>query len=342
MATDEHVAPLTKSIDTALKYKETELVTREQWGSITFEKAHHDLDRVFSIVSYLKVLPLNQLTDQAVQQITQTLDAVNNLLGAIDKFTVEQSNPPGTRDQLVNQIHSATDQFYTIATPWVPFLAYQRGDVTRNINELTAAVTQGKAIAADAKAAIETKQGEMEAIITKAREASASAGAAVFTHDFANESTEQRRVAKHWLVTAAGLAVVTAVVAGLMWYFVEPAGAPGVLTQKLGTKVAVLVVLFSATVWCGRMYRALMHQATINRHRALSLQTFQAFLAAASDVDTKDAVLLEATHAIFTVGKTGYLDSKSNEVDSGVKILEVTKGSMTGRAVSAVTDAIAS
>lgn len=342
MASDEHVAPLTKSIDTALKYKEIELVTREKWGSITFEKARHDLDRVFSIVSYLKVLPLNQLTDQAVTQITQSLDAENNLFGAIDKFTVEQSNPPGTRDQLVNQVHAATDQFYTIATPWVPFLAYQRGDVTQNINELTAAVTQGKAIAADAKAAIEAKQGEMEAIITKAREASASAGAAVFTHDFANESTGQRKTARHWLIATAALAAVTAIVAGLMWYFVEPAGAPGVLTQKLGTKVAVLVVLFSATVWCGRMYRALMHQATINRHRALSLQTFQAFLAAASDVDTKDAVLLEATHAIFTVGKTGYLDSKSNEVDSGVKILEVTKGSMTGRAVSAVTDAIAS
>ena len=38
MATDEHVAPLTKSIDTALQYKETELVMREKWGSITFEK----------------------------------------------------------------------------------------------------------------------------------------------------------------------------------------------------------------------------------------------------------------------------------------------------------------
>lgn len=341
MASDENIAPLTKSIDAALKFKETELVTREQWGSITFGKAHHDLDRVFSIVSYLKVLPLNQLTDQAVQQITQNLDAVNNLLGAIDKFTVEQSNPPGTRDQLVNQIHSATDQFYTIATPWVPFLAYQRGDVTRNINELTAAVTQGKAIAADAKAAIETQQKEMEAIITKAREASASAGAAVFTHDFAKESKEQLETAKHWLIATTSLAIVTAVVAGLMWYFVEPASAPGVLSQKLGTKIAVLVVLFSATVWCGRMYRTLMHQSTINRHRALSLQTFQAFLAAAADVATKDAVLVEATHAIFTVGKTGYLDGKSSEVDSGIRILEVTKGSMTGRAVSAVSDAVA-
>lgn len=336
MASEQHTKPLMDSINKGLEYQKKDLVKRNDWGSITFDKASHDLDRVFSIIGHLKVLPIDQLTDGAATQIKQQLDQVNSHLEAIDKFTLEQANPPQVRDSLVNAIHQHADQFYTVATQWIPFLAYQKGDVARNIEALTKSVDDAKSIADRAKNDIAEKKKEIDGIIVKAREASASAGAAVFTQDFAREADKQDTAATRWLITTATMAVLTLVSAGLMWWLSEPNLDYGQLTQKFGTKLAILVVLFTATIWCGRIYRALMHQSSMNRHRALSLQTFQAFSAAAADTGTKDAVLLETTRAIFTVGTTGYLDGKSGGHDSDIRIIEVAKSPTIAKAVEAV------
>ncbi len=64
--------------------------------------------------------------------------------------------------------------------------------------------------------------------------------------------------------------------------------------------------------------------STLNRHRALSLRTLKAFSAAASDDQTKNAVLLEATRAVFSAGQTGYLDSAGGG-ESPMKIIEIAK-----------------
>ena len=63
----------------------------------------------------------------------------------------------------------------------------------------------------------------------------------------------------------------------------------------------------------------------------MSLQTFQAFSHAASDEQTKDAVLMEATRAIFGNTQTGYIDGVEVTPESKVKILEVVKSVVSGK-----------
>lgn len=340
MASKQQIEPLTKAIAECLAYDKDDLTSRPDWGSIRFDGAQHDLTRIFSIAKHLGLLPIDQLTDAAANDVKTKLDQVNAQLKAIDSFKIEQQNPGPARDSIVNQIHAVADQFYASASQWVPFLAYQKGDVAKNIEQLTAAVNEGKRIADSARKDIETKSREIENIITQAREASASAGAAVFTSAFLNEATEQNTSAKRWLVTAACFAVITLVAAVLMWRFPESNLTSGELTQKLGTKIAILVVLFTMTVWCGRIYRALRHQASVNKHRGLSLQTFQAFSAAAADVGTKDAVLMETTRAIFTVGATGFLDGKGSRDDPGTRMIEIVQNPSPVSVARAVADEI--
>lgn len=176
-----------------------------------------------------------------------------------------------------------------------------------------------------AKAEIEIKAKEIDDIITKAREASAGAGAAVFTRDFNGEATKLSDKATKWLIAAAALGLATLVVAVLTWFWTHAGLDSGQIWQKVASKFIALSILLTATLWCGRVYKALMHQSAMNRHRALSLQTFQAFTAAASDIQTKDAVLLEATRSIFAQGITGYVDSASSSADSEARIIEIVK-----------------
>ena len=44
MATDGHVNTLQQALDTLLKYTDTELINRTDWGSINFEEARPDVE----------------------------------------------------------------------------------------------------------------------------------------------------------------------------------------------------------------------------------------------------------------------------------------------------------
>jgi hypothetical protein len=324
LATQQAAEALRAEIEKALAFREQRLESRSEWGSITFEKAAADFKRVFELLAHLSVLPLEYLTDSAVSQIQSEATQVAELFSRVDKFNIEQSTPTQTRDNLVSEIHGRADQLYTIASPWIPFLAYQKGDVAKNIESLTTSVGQAQTLIEGAKTTIKARQAEIEAIITQAREASAAAGAAVFTQDFKNEATLLDEQAQKWLYGTAAGALLTLAFAITVWLMPISGDDATTVVQRFGGKLAALVVLFTATLWCGRTYKALKHLSTVNRHRALSLQTFQAFSHAASDDATKDAVLMEATRAIFGSTPTGYLDSKGGS-ESDLKIIEVAK-----------------
>lgn len=324
MAPNELVAQLKEKIQVGLEFKDKDLVSRPEWGSITFDAAQEDLDRIFSVLGHLAILPIEKLTDQAVRDIQSSLDQVIQTFEAIDKFSIEVSNPPQTRDSLVQQVHQRADQFYTHASPWIPFLAYERGDVEKNIAALTESVEEAKSLIAEAKKEVEEQKGEIDGIVTAAREASAAAGAAVFTEDFEKTADALEAEATVWLRRTALFALGTVLLALFVFFFAESGLDTGELIQKSAARLAVLAILFTATVWCGRMYKALLHQEAVNRHRALSLQTFQAFSHAASDNGTKDAVLMEATRAVFGAVPTGFLDKESSR-GQGLQIVEFAK-----------------
>lgn len=88
--------------------------------------------------------------------------------------------------------------------------------------------------------------------------------------------------------------------------------------------MVVLAVLLTGTIWCGRNYRALKHLATINNHRAISIRTLQAFSSAAAQTQTKDAVLMEATRAVFGNVPTGFIGQQTSS-DSDLKVIEVAR-----------------
>jgi hypothetical protein len=316
---------LTEAIDQTLGFKNKSLVSRPEWGAIKFTNAEQDLDRIFSLLGYLSVLPLHYLTDQATNQIKNQIVQTKPPLDQIDKFNIEQPNAPQTRDALISQIHQVADSLYTAAAAWIPFLAYQKGDVAENIEKLSMSVSTANSIVDKAKREIETKTKEIDDIVTKAREASAGAGAAVFTKDFDKEATRLSDNATKWLIAAALLGTATFIIAMLTWFWTQTGLDSGQIWQKVASKFIVLSILLTATLWCGRIYKALMHQSATNRHRALSLQTFQAFSSAASDLQTKDAVLLETTRSIFSQCMTGYMDSTTNSGDSEGRVIEIVK-----------------
>ena len=250
MATEALIKQFGELIEDCTQSPVDKFITNPDWGKITFEGCRPELERTYSMLNQFKLLPLDLLPNGPTQQIINTLSPIKKSLDQIRAFSIESGNPTGARDQLVNQIKSQADQFFTEAHLYIPYLAYQKGDVQRNINELTRSVEEAGQLVGETKKDIEQRRGEIDDIIVAAREAAASVGVAHFTADFNAEADAQDLTAAKWLKTTAGLAVATTLAALLMVFVpVKPDATTPQVIQLFTSKVVILVLLFTATIW---------------------------------------------------------------------------------------------
>lgn len=333
MASADLVKQLEEQLATITKYEGTELKRRQEWGTITFDSAAQDIDTALSIALDLSAMPLVHLTDQAAQDITNAIPNVATYLERIDNFEL-QGNAQSNRDNIATHLKSTVAQFHTVTSQWIPYLAYRRGDSSENIKRFEETVENARAQYDQAVDFASTKQDEVNKIVEAAREASASAGVATFTHEFDEEAKRLAVASIGWLVAVASLAAITVIAAVCSFFWpslADDANSWAAALRHVVAKVSVIAILFTGTVWCGRIYRAIRHQCSINRHRALSLKTFQAFVQATDDPATRDAVLMAATRSIFANVPTGLVDERSASQDTSVSVLEV--GKSAGKAV---------
>lgn len=324
-ATPDQVLKIRETAEDLLEVPINELVTKPEWGAITFEAARKDLELIFSLARHLLQLPVELVPQGVATTFLQSLTQSRDIIKSISAFELEGS-PREQRDAIVQSVTANAESLLGTTQGWIAFLAYQRGDVQKNIEVMAAAVSDAKRFLDESKTATASTAKEISDIVTTAREASAGAGVGVFTQDFANQAQALDVTAKNWLKATAGVATITLIAAISSVFFRIESDSNAEVAHFLTSKVLALVVLISATIWCGRIYKATMHQATTNRHRANALLTFQAFTKAASDDSTRNAVLIESTRSIFAIAPSGYLDTTESTPDGGLKVLEVIKG----------------
>ena len=323
MATEQEVDRFLDLVNEITELTIDDLIYDSKWGSINFEKAKADLTRLYALCNHFKVLPLEQLPSDIAQQMVSQGTPICNTVKNIREYTIEQENPSGVRDQYISQVQTQVDQFYKFAHIYVPYLAYQKGEIQNNIEQLTTSVSQAKKLLENAEVETKVQSGEIESIIQAAREASASAGVAHFTADFEQESSTLEVQAKIWLKATVSLAAISLAFA-LYFLFSDPdISSVAKAIQFISSKVLILVLLIIATLWCGNMYKATKHQAAANKFKGNSLKTFQAFVKATDDDSVRDAVLVETTRAIFNESATGYLNVDSSTTEKSTKVVEV-------------------
>ncbi|MDD5177491.1 MAG: hypothetical protein PHQ05_13825 [Sterolibacterium sp.] len=326
--TPEKVTNILSLLDGVTSRPIDQLISNKDWGTINFEAARADLTLLFDLCNHLKLLPIQLIPDSIADAFIASITQAGTTIQKIRDFNIENGNPTGVRDQLVNQVKSHAEHLLTTTQGWIAFLAYQKGDIQKNIEELTNAIASANRLLDTSKNEIEAKQKEIASIVSAARDASASAGVGVFTADFESHATALEKDAAKWFRFTFTCAIGTLIVAFLSIFIpIDKDATNAQIFQYISSKLVVLLVLLTATIWCGRIYKALMHQITVNKHRANGLRTFQAFVKATGNEAIRDAVLIETTRAIFANSPSGYLDSADAASDTaGTKILEIIKG----------------
>ena len=161
---------------------------------------------------------------------------------------------------------------------------------------------------------IRSKKDDAEEAAEGARVAAQRAGAGAFTKLFQDEADRTLGLSKWW-GGATGVAAVITIVAALAmaYWFPLPAGDWPQVLPSAGFRVVALSMLIYTVSWCSRACLANLHLATTNGHRALGIQTLQAFRSSAADSATKDAVVLEAARAVYEHVPSGYLSKRSGD-----------------------------
>jgi len=312
---------ITQSIANLSKGKD--LIHRTEWGEINFEMAETDVKSVIHMALDLCSLPIELLPDSVLTQGSDTAERLMQHLQQLDGFSLTVGGDINNRrNDLINRIHQAADEFSRTVGLWIPYLSYHRGDAEENIKKLNQTISTVEEQGKEHLLKLSKSNNEARQLIENIKSTSAEAGVAVFTQDFSDESIKNDATAKKWLAVTIAMAIVTMIVLTIFYRQSLGITAGSTLAQIvpiLGCRILIVSFLFTITVWCGRMYKAMRNQALQNRHRALGLKTFRAFADAAADTQTRDAVLRETTHTIFSSTPTGLIsDNGSGDADSNI------------------------
>lgn len=288
--------------------------TRPELGQLSFEELQPAIAPMLDACRKLLDAPLSELPlpllRQALEGVGQLITRLNELRNYdLHAISTANRNPVHERQQLLNNFDGAENHIWNHLGPAAAYLnALQH---QHSASEVSAAASQVLADAAKASSEATKLKAELEAIVKASRDAAGGIGASRHATLFAAEATEHRTAATTWLRLTAGMAALSliAVLSNLVLAYKLPLLSGAMVAQVAIAKVLLFSLLLSATVWCGRSYRAAKHNEVVNRHRQNALSSFEAFVEAASDEQTKNAVLLHASQSIFLPQHSGFAAS---------------------------------
>ena len=306
-----------------LAIRPEDLVRTEELGtSLDFRDGIPAFARTLSLFRELAEADLDDVPASLLNNIGEHVEAALEDLKAILRFNPsEHSNPGAERDRLIQAIASNYGNRFTLISP---VIAYARLKRTASIwsEEGTRKVLD--------------RVGELEKEMRSVQQSMAArAGVTHHASRFAEEADRHDK-ARWWWLGATGIFFAL-----LLFYSIwilcgnattVSATSTEQLIQAAIARVLLFSVLSSGLVWTARMYRAASHNWVVNRHRQHALSTFETFATAASDDQTKNAVLLQATQSIFSHQPSGFAPGEK-EATASPQVLEIIRNA-TGRSES--------
>jgi hypothetical protein len=304
---------------------------REDLGrELNFLDGRSYFDRTLKIFRELAEVNLDAVPFSQLQNLTNIAQQTLQQFNVVRGFTIQQyaQNPVEARTDIVNKIQSHYDKVFNAVAPIVSYYAKNKEGVDHLEEKAQTAVEHLNEIISEQEKSRTSMLADIESTLEKVKRAAQEAGVAQHAVHFKQEAEDHKKAADKWLVTTGILIAITLGLGYLsLSYLIEKLPTLN-LTQSIQLTVAKIVVfslLFTAIVWSGRIYRAHRHNYVVNKHRQNALSTFETFVKAANDEQTKSAVLLQTTNCIFSPQHTGYI-AHEQESAGYPQILEIIRG----------------
>lgn len=323
----EALNALTSLLDQITLYQADQLAVGKDLGSMNFRSSQIIFEQLLEMIKEFRALPLDLLPNQTLSQLQNPVRNLATSLKKVADFTlVGQQNPESQRNTLSQEVISNYDNAFIALTPHLAYLSLKSAQVQETMRRSKELLSDTEQKVSEALKNITQKKNDIDGIVQAARDAAQKIGVAQFATKFEELSDEHDSIGKKWLLATIGLALSTIAVAITLLIFFPPLTnmADPATIQRIITKIIIISIFYYASLWSSRNYRSHRHLSVVNKHRQSALSTFETFVnAAGGDPQTKNAVLLEATHCIFSPAISGYLGA--DEENPSNRIVEVLK-----------------
>lgn len=327
MSNKEDIDALCDTLKEVAKYQTANLVSRSDWGKQNFKEIESTIEFVISLAKILKSLPLHHIPSPYVHNMKSYYESIRKTLDEIDSFDVEK-NDLNQKQSICNNINQQVNSLKDGCHSWIAFVNFLNQDSQEEVKKLKKIVSETEGLQTKSEASLNQLLAQAEKLLEDMKTASAKVGVGTFTKEFDDEAMKLQTQSRWWLLVTIGMGVFT--VATSVYFFwqsknISPDSVSLTFINFVVAKVSIIAILFAATLWCGRVYKSLVHLTTVNKHRALSLQTFQAFVNAAGTERVRDSVLIAATNCVFANVPTGFIDSKHTPSEQAIQFMEIGK-----------------
>ena len=300
---------------------------------LSFETVHPDLLAVYEMLQEILTAPREWLIGLSKDNVQQVK---NNLQQLLDRFLEIQSFDSQTsREQykrVLQEILVFCDDAKQLLGPIVAYLKSKRAEqletqVNANVaNTVTDAVEKLNA----ETDRLQKQSDQVEQLKNQMENLLAEESVSKHEKIFEEQANKHKQVAFWWLLSTVGLIIGFGFIFYWLFNALKLGGTElvGVL-QNIFTKGFFLSLVYLVLNRSIKNYTAEKHLEVVNRHRQNALRTFNAFVSSAGEnQETRDAVLLAATNAIFDANQSGYLSTKIRGSESASSIPQVIKAVM--------------
>ena len=309
---------------------------KPEWGELSFRGIMPQAEAVFWMAKKLQTIPryyLLTISEGDVIRATKLLSTIIQNLQEISNFKISQDNAQSIHSQHSEALRNNAEALTTHIGPWISLLSMRDGEQEALSDRIRTVSDEVVKTLQETTEFVQNKKEEIDSVVQVVRAQSGEAGAAAFTEQFKVEAKSAKNRGTYWLIPA-GFFLAAAFALSVLFMLGLFVGVPTSTAEGepvntidvvygIGGRVIGISVLLYAAVWSGKIALANMHLTSVNKHRAISLETLQAFQNAVDDPTARDAVVLEAARAVYENVPSGYIGRQPAEQSSGGRILEL-------------------
>lgn len=262
--------------------------------------------------------------------VNQQLQQFYENIPKIESFVARGENPQEIHANHLQSISSFCDSAKASLRDIVGYLSsgkvsQRTAEVDELVAKLKAENNKAEGIINETEKKLAEKEEEVDQLMLNMQNQLTEKPISQYKAIFADQAKKHRDGAWFWLAMA-----VVGIAAFFLAFYKLPISlesGDSESTQILQNFFAKVFLLSPIYLWLNRSiknYTAQKHLEIINTHRQNALETFDTFVAAAKgNRETRDAVLLSATDAIFDANQTGYLSTKGSSADSKSPVQQI-------------------
>jgi len=276
------------------------------------------------------------LTPSEVSSILSKVQAVGGALRDTKSFNGETNSISSQLNGVLSALEPALVQLRAVTLPYLAYLrstperasdvaSEQHAALTALLNNMQTDSTKMSREAQQVLSEIHADRqriaealAEAEDALRASREAAGSAAIAAHASTFRKEAERADEAAGKWLGASVLITVLTGVVAAVLFLAWEQDGSAGearnlqvILLKTFAVSAGIYFIAVAV-----RVFRAQMHIAVTNRHRANALTTYNAFASSTPQgSDAHEKLLLEAAHTIFGHTPSGLIEHGGDSIE---------------------------